>query len=110
MTACDVERGEVFALVIEREDTDADAARDAKQQGFGEWLTGVRGADAVMRQENAQSRRRRNVAGKMPARDRILILLLSLADDVAASNGVTLTGLLHAGADELFEMFLCGHC
>jgi hypothetical protein len=34
-----------------------------------------------------------------------LDLLLSFADDVAASNGVTLAGLLHAGADKLFEMF-----
>jgi hypothetical protein len=47
---------------------------------------------------------------QMPAYRGVFGFRLSFADDLAAGGSVTLAGLLHAGADELFEMLLCGHC
>jgi hypothetical protein len=72
MSAGHKETGEIFLLIEEGKDADADSAGDAEQHRLGEWLTGVRRAHTGVRQEDAQRCRGRDASGEMPARGRVL--------------------------------------
>src|SRR5688500_18727386 len=110
--ARDVERREVLLLVQKGENTNADAAGDAEQHRFGEWLVRMRRADAGRGEKNAKRRRRRDVSGEMRAGSLgrgFRRIPRRFANDVASRGGVSLAGLLHASANELLEMLMAGH-
>src|SRR5258706_15667233 len=110
MAARDVERSNIGLLIMECKNADSNAAGDAEQHGFRERLASVGSADAGVSEHGAKGGSCGHIAGEMPAGGGIGRNRIGLFDNETSGCGVTLAGLFHAGADQLLEMFVSGHC